>query len=653
MSKNWANRISFTLLGAFGAMIHAVPIPPVAAQQASGTILVVLDASGSMWGELPGGTGNKFETAQAALEKYLPAPRTRVKTGLVTFGPGCSRIDIASPPAIRPVAETLAPLNEISPRSKGPISAALERSLGLLEAGKKSTMVLLVDGPDNCRQDPCAVAARLAAERPLLKIHTVGLGLARPGRSIACISKATKGRFFPAVTARDAEAAVAQAVKLAMRGVRSPRLKRKPGIAKRLQRRFDPNGPSQLVLDASLGKADKPVDKPVRWRVYKGETAPEAAALPALDVLEPRFAVPMAAGAYWIDASLGRSKYTSKVEVAEKGPTFVKAVFKAGVVKLSVEGSDPAIPVLFTVKKTGVERAAPLVVSPYRQSELVLPAGRYDILAEVGALSVKKTVKLSAGDRQEIPFTLRVSELRLSASALDGGASAGAYEFTVFVDDPDKPGGRRVVARSTSPTPVFRLPAGTYYTEVKSGLAVASGRVALGAGSSIKRSLNLDLARIKVETQFPTTADSQSTPVVYKLFSRDPLSIVARSSMRNPQFVVPPGRYRILAEIGARNVRTVQDLDLSSGEDRDVLLNFLAGDVKLRVSDGQGRAITGQFWEVLDSNGALVWRTQQGSPRGLLAPGRYNVRCETRKGTVEGAFVVAAGDAKTVELRIQ
>ncbi len=97
----------------------------------------------------------------------------------------------------------------------------------------------------------------------------------------------------------------------------------------------------------------------------------------------------------------------------------------------------------------------------------------------------------------------------------------------------------------------------------------------------------------------------------------------------------------------------MQDLDLSSGEDRDVLLNFLAGDVKLRVSDGQGRAITGQFWEVLDSNGALVWRTQQGSPRGLLAPGRYNVRCETRKGTVEGAFVVAAGDAKTVELRIQ
>ena len=651
--KNWASGIGLTLLGAFCAIIYAMPVPPVAAQQASSTILVVLDASGSMWGELPGGSGNKFETAYAALEKYLPAPRSRVKTGLVTFGPGCSRIKVESPPAVRPVAQTLAPLNEVSPRSKGPIAAALEESLDLFEPGKKSTMVLLIDGPDNCGRDPCSAAAQLAAERPLLRIHTVGLGLARPARSIACISKATKGRFFPAVSAQDAEAAVAGAIKLAMRGIKKPKLKRKPGVAKRPLRRFDPNGPPQLVLDATLGKADGVVDKPVRWRVFKGGSAPDAAALPVLDVLEPRFAAPMTAGTYWIDASFGRANYTAKVTVAEKGPTFVKAVFNAGLVKLSVDGPAPEIPIVYTVTKAGAEGAAPLIVSPYRQSELILPVGSYDITAEAGTLSAKKTVKVSAGARQDVSFALRVSELRLSASALAGGVSPGTYEYTVLVDDPDKPGGRRIVARSTAPAPVFRLPAGTYYIQVKSGLAVASGRVALGAGSSVSRSLNLDLARINVEASFPEGSDATQRPVVYKLFSRDPLSVVARSSMRNPQFVVPPGRYRILAEIGARNVRAVQDLDLSSGEDRSVSLGVLAGDVKLRVSDGQGRAINGQFWEVLDANGALVWRTQQSSPRGLLAPGRYNVRCETRKGTVEGAFVVADGDVKTIELRVQ
>ena len=131
------------------------------------------------------------------------------------------------------------------------------------------------------------------------------------------------------------------------------------------------------------------------------------------------------------------------------------------------------------------------------------------------------------------------------------------------------------------------------------------------------------------------------------------MQLVARSSARPAQFIVPPGRYRILAEIGARNVRTIQDLNLSSGDNRGVSLNVMAGDVKLRVSDAQGRALTGQFWEVLDSSGALVWRTQQGSPRSLLAPGFYNVRCETRKGIVEGTFEVAAGDTKTVELRVQ
>ncbi len=608
-----------------------------------------------MWGDLPGGTSNKYETAHAALEKYLPAARMRVKTGLVTVGPGCSRITVEAPPAIRPVAQTLAPLNQVSPRSKGPIAAALEKSLGLLDADKKSTMVLLIDGPDNCGRNACAVAARLATERPLLRIHTVGLGLARPGRSISCISKATKGRYFPAVTAQDAEAAVAGAIELAMLGIKKPKSIREPGLAKRPRRRIDPDGPPQLILDAALGKADGIVDKPVRWRVFNSESAPDTAALPVLDVLEPRLAAPLEAGTYWINASLGRASFSSKVTVAEKGPTFVKAVFNAGLVKLSVDGPAPAIPVVYTVKKASAKGAVPFIVSPYRQSELVLPAGSYEIRAEAGSLAANKTVKVTAGGRQEVAFALRVSELRLSASALDSGVAAGTYEYRVLVDDPDKPGGRRVVARSTAPAPVFRLPAGTYHTEVRSGLAVASGRVALSAGSIVSRSLDLDLARINVEAKFPTSSSSeaQTRPIVYKLFSRDPLSIIAHSSMRRPQFVVPPGRYRILAEIGARNVRAGTDLDLSSGEDRAVSLDVLAGDVRLRVSDGQGHAITGQFWEVLDSSGALVWRTQQSSPRGLLAPGRYNVRCETRKGTVEGAFVVAAGDAKTIELRVQ
>ena len=651
--KNSASKISIALLGALTTLIHSAPVSPAAAQDAAGTLLIVLDASGSMWGELPGGRGNKFEVAHSALEKALAASGPRLKTGLITIGPGCTRVDVASPPAIRSAAKTLAPLNAISPRGKGPISAALDQSLDLYEDRKVASMVLLVDGPDNCRQDPCAVAKRIATERPTLRIHTVGLGLSRPDRSIACISRATKGRFFPAETAQQAEAAISKAVKLAMRGIGKPKLKRRPGLAKRTRRRFDPDGRPYLVLSAVLGNSDKAVQKPVRWRVFKGASAPDAGTLPLLDVLEPRFAVPMAAGAYWVDASLGRVKFAAKAEVGEKGPTAVRAVFDAGLLKLSVDGPDPAIPTLFTVKRAGDTKAAPLVVSPYRKSELVLPAGSYEVDAEIGGLSVKREVKVSAGDRQELSLPLRVSELRLSARALGGEVPPGGYEFSVSVDDPDKPGGRRIVARSTAPRPVFRLPAGTYYTEVKSGLANASGRVALSAGRSISRSLSLDIAQITVDAEVPVGADSRPRPIVYKLFSLDPLQLVARSSARPAQFIVPPGRYRILAEIGARNVRTIQDLNLSSGDNRGVSLNVMAGDVRLRVSDAQGRALTGQFWEVLDSSGALVWRTQQGSPRSLLAPGFYNVRCETRKGIVEGTFEVAAGDTKTVELRVQ
>lgn len=638
------------------------------AQSPSGNILIVFDSSGSMWGALKGGFATKFEIARAALGKTLPDAKEGVGTGLLIFGPGCRTAGVAPQPGLRPAQQTLAPLNQLNPRSKGPIALALEQGLDALDASKPASMLLVIDGPDNCRRDPCEVAQRIAKERPGLKLHTVGLGIGpAPARSVACMSKLTNGRFFSATTAEQAEKAIEDAVKLAMADtqiLRGPKLARKPGLATKPRAKYDPNGPPHLVLDATIGpKKDQLVEKPVRWRVYKASTEAEGDGLPILDVLEPTFSVPVAPGSYKVVAALGRARFEAPVKIAKRGPTRLTAKFEAGLVKLSVPaspaGDESQVAALVTVsriagKDGGTASHVPFVISPYRKGELILPAGRYLVRATSGSETVERKIDVSTGHSQDVSLALGTGELSLSAIAQVSGKQVGDLEFLVSVDDPDRPGGRRSVARSAAINPSFRLPAGTYYVDVQSGLAKTSDRVALGAGQVVSRSLVLPLARIRVVADISTGRDARRRPVVFKLYSvGSSLDVLARSSADEPHFLVPPGRYRVVAEVGARNVRVAETVEVEVGADERIELGVLAGDIKLRVADAKGRPLTGQFWEVRDAAGQTIWRTQQSAPTGLLSPGRYEVRCETRRGIVEGAFVVAAGDTKTVELRVQ
>ncbi|MBU1212075.1 MAG: hypothetical protein KJ587_12465 [Alphaproteobacteria bacterium] len=635
---------------------------PAAAQQATGSLIVVFDSSGSMWGNLPGGTGTKFELAHAALAQSLPRADSGVKTGLVTFGPGCTSINLATAPALRNGSDTVAPLQILNPKGKGPIVAAIEQTTSLLEDGQPAALLLVADGPDNCGRDLCALAQKIAGERPGLKIHTVGLGLDQAPPELACVSSLTKGRTFFATGALDVATAIKAATDTALLDLQlrqKPRIVKQPAPAQRPGLQIDPKGAPHLSVSAILGSGGEAVEKPVRWRVYRSSSPPEPDALPVLDVLEPRFAVPMAPGDYYIEASLGRAKFAQAVAIGEAGATSVQAVFEAGIVKFSAgadqqTASESGAATLMTVRLADdTSGAAPLIVSPYPEGELILPAGRYEIEAASGTLEVKRVVDVAAGGRQDVKLGLNAGELVLSARAPIAGVQAKDLEFTVSVDDPDRPGGRRRVARSAAHAPVFDLPAATYYVEVRTGLASTSDRIALGAGRRIEKSLILEAARLDVETNAPPGEDSRPQPIVYKLYQLDPLRALARSSQRSPSFIVAPGRYRIVAEIGARNVTAAEEIQIMAGEAKRVSLGVLAGDVRLNVSDQNGTALGGLFWEVTDAAGNVVWRTQQRSPRGLLAPGRYSVRCETRKGLVEGTFEVAADDAKTVEFRVQ
>lgn len=627
------------------------------------TIMVLFDSSGSMWGQLPGGQQAKYAVARDGLLQSLPALDLRARTGLITFGRGCNGVEVVLPPDVRPQDRTVAPINALNPRGKGPLGEALLRAAEQVETGRRASLVVIHDGPDNCRQDSCAVARGIAASHPGMPIHLVSLGLDEASTdAVSCIAEETGGRVFPVQSLPEVGPAIGAAMKLAMTGgVPAPARASRPGAPEaqppRQQPKIPTDGPPHLVVSATLGES-RPVDKPVHWRIFRAGDE----ALPVLDILETQFAVPLPAGSYIMQASLGRAKARQTVEVAEKGPTSVTISFSAGIARVTTRFGDDGnvaakLPVLVSVAEihetssASEPRLTPTMVIPSPSSEFVLPAGKYRITAESGQSRVARDVAISAAEIEGVTLDLSAGQLQLSSVSAGGAPVTGDLAYFLSVDDPAAPGGRREVVRTTASEPILALPAGTYYIDVKSGLYEKHDQIAVGAGQVVRREIILDAARLRVSANVPIDGGAEASPVVYRIFSRGPYPReVALSWDRDPEFTLPPGRYRIVAQIGARNVEAAQEVELAPGAEEAIELTAHAAELRLRVAEGSGAVSTNRFWEIRSSDGKVVWRTSQHTPRVLLAPGIYQVRCELRDRTLQGTVELAAGQSLITRL---
>ena len=121
----------------------------------------------------------------------------------------------------------------------------------------------------------------------------------------------------------------------------------------------------------------------------------------------------------------------------------------------------------------------------------MLPAGDYKVSAEDGLARQEQTVKIAAGDRDDVRRHAGDGPARALGSARQRqrpGRRLGTdgVTFIVYEDDPDAPQGRREVTRSAAPSPAFTLPAGTYYVTARTGGSELKEQIAIGAGDAVQ-----------------------------------------------------------------------------------------------------------------------------------------------------------------------
>jgi Ca-activated chloride channel family protein len=428
----------------------------VAAAAESPTTLFVLDASGSMWGEIEG--GHKIVIARDVFGNLVDGLPDDSEVGLIAYGhrreADCSDIETVVP--VGPLMTELLKetVNGLNPKGKTPITGSIERAFDLLrdrEGG--ATVILVSDGLETCGGDPCT-AVRLAKDEGLdFVLHVIGFDVVGEDVSqLECAAQAGDGLYLSAGNAGELGAALEAAVAMPS-DIPAGRLSIKAIADGELQ------DVDIQVTDAATGK------DVVAGRTY---SSPDT---------NPR-ELPLADGTYKVEVhAIGIKGDTTRsfdIEIVD-GSTVMKEVdYSTGEVSIHVtrdgELSDAVYKVFAAAKGKEVASGRTYTSSARNPATVRLSAGSYRV--EVGSVEIAgqpthrfAAAELEPGGRVELSHQFTSGALAVGA-VMGKGLVDATVRVMRFEDGKAVDQGRTYTRPESNPK-TFILEPGRYRVEVK------------------------------------------------------------------------------------------------------------------------------------------------------------------------------------------
>ena len=190
------------ILGLLSATVLAATGLYAANAQRPATMLV-LDASGSMWGQIDGKP--KIAIAREAVATMLSGWQGG-DLGLMAYGHNrkgdCNDIEVLQPIGANTAAGIRKQVDALNPMGMTPISESVRRAAGQLRSSeRKATVILVSDGEETCSADPCAVGKELEAAGVDFTAHVVGFDIQKGSKAhkqLQCLAANTGGRYVDA-----------------------------------------------------------------------------------------------------------------------------------------------------------------------------------------------------------------------------------------------------------------------------------------------------------------------------------------------------------------------------------------------------------------------------------------------------------------------
>lgn len=472
-------------------LIFAITGGAAVAQVPDGAkVFLVLDASGSMWGRA--GNQTKIEAARETIRTLLKDWRPQDQLGLVTYGHrrkgDCGDIEVLKPVGPVDAAALMAQVNGISPKGMTPMTASVKMAAEQLKTSEGLTSVILVsDGVETCKADPCAVAAELKKADVKLVVHTVGFDIQdrQAAKQLECMAAATGGLALSAGNAGELGKAIGQAVEAA-------RQKAPPAPAAP-QPKAEPRPAWNLEGSVRLAENDDPlVGKDfITWVFYKPAPRgvdPEYVQTSSNSLIEAE----IAAGDYLVDLEVGSVKRRTSVKVEAGKMNRLDVILNAGRLALRAKRTADENQKGDVFWEVVSKADGSTVFNSYdAETSTIVAAGKYALTMTLGAAKVARDIEVAAGDTTAVEIVAGVGRLQGSIVFAKGGPALRDPFIEIFA-------GAEPVENEASVTnaydakPKFDLSAGAYRAHIKSDGVDRTIPFEIKAGQRLEMEFALD-----------------------------------------------------------------------------------------------------------------------------------------------------------------
>ncbi|MEI8698926.1 vWA domain-containing protein [Mesorhizobium sp. ISC15] len=449
---------------------------------AADRVVIVLDASGSMWAQIDGKL--KLEIARESLRTVLQSVPADKEIGFMAYGHrekgSCEDIELIVPPQAGSAGAVSAAADSLKFIGKTPLTSAVKQAAEALKYTEdKATVILITDGLETCNGDPCALGKELKAAGVDFTVDVVGFGLtADEGRQVACLADNTGGKYIQASDEQALQNALVETIAAAPAPAPEPAPAPQPAPA------LEPEKPEfNFVPTVVLAEGGDPVTDGNSWEIYKASSDGTRGDYVTTEYgaykgnLEP--------DDYIIVARDGEARTEQKLKV-EAGQVY-KPLFALNAGTLIIhprpsEGADVADGAAVVIAYPGVDTPP----TYYGDTKVVLPAGDQKVTVTIGQGEVTETISLTAGRVIDKDIIVGVGHVVANAYYVAGGdkADGSGIGFKVFKAKKKINGTREEVTYAYGPDSKFDLPPDDYVLMATVDLAVAEQPFSVKAGEN-------------------------------------------------------------------------------------------------------------------------------------------------------------------------
>ena len=652
----------------FITLTIALLLSSLAQAQDREDVIMVLDASGSMWGQLDGVT--KIEIAREAIGDMVADWDGNTNLGLIAYGHrekgNCSDIEVLLDPAPLNAGQFTDVVNSLSPKGKTPITASvLQAAESMRYTENKATVILISDGLETCDADPCALATKLEAAGVDFTAHVIGFDLsAEDAPQLSCLAENTGGAFISAGNAAELNDAIKTTVQVVKEEVVEV-------VEVEPEPEPEPTGPQGMKLVGVPCASCEPLQDNLFWWIYdpvqdaegnRKELDVNGAASPLIET---------EARDFYVVGRYGTAFASAEVTVEPNSLSEVVVNFNAGHLRVSgvpTAGAEPLKDNMFywiyENKKDLEGNRKEIDVSGADTELFRLPAGEYYAVARHGNAFASEVVTVLPGELTEITFDMNVGYLRTTAIPAEGGAVLQDNMFYwVYEDKKDLEGNRKEIDVSGADTELFRLPAGTYFIVARHGKAFASDTIEVSANGLTEYQFNMNVGYLRTNAVPAEGAVPLNDNVFYWVYDskkdlegkRKEIDI---SGSASELFRLPAGDYALVTRHG--KAFSEIPVTITAGELSEVTAVQNSATIRVSAAMADGSALADNtFWWVLSGTADLEGKRKEIDISGskedtfILPKGDYVLRVRNGDAFHDTEITLKAGEAKEIQVSIQ